>query len=64
MFHQRKKEYILKDLPSGNYSVRVQVTTLAGAGPFSPIVYFFIEESSSNPTTSIILGIFAVILVS
>lgn len=59
-----RKQYILKELPPGNYSVRVMATSLAGNGEYSPKNHFIIEENRSGNTTPIIVGVIGVILVS
>lgn len=63
-FLDKKKEYILKDLPAGNYSVRLMATSLAGNGEFTPYNYFFIEEVKSGSTTEIIVGVVITVVVN
>lgn len=48
----------------GNYSLRVFATTSAGEGEYSPYIYFYINESSSNTVVivSVILIIFLGVL--
>ncbi|XP_034171540.2 insulin-like receptor-like isoform X1 [Osmia lignaria lignaria] len=46
--------YVLKELPSGNYSVKVRATSLAGYGDYTQVKYFYIDERNA-------LGIFWVI---
>lgn len=43
-FTNAGNSYILKDLPSGNYSVKVRATSLAGYGAYTEMKYFYIEE--------------------
>ncbi|XP_066590355.1 insulin-like receptor isoform X2 [Prorops nasuta] len=42
--------YLLKDLPAGNYSVKVRATSLAGNGAYTEVKYFFLEEYSTTDT--------------
>ncbi|KAK0096847.1 hypothetical protein PV326_004167 [Microctonus aethiopoides] len=42
--------YTLKDLPSGNYSIKIRATSLAGSGSDSEIVYVYIDEYSTRGT--------------
>lgn len=50
-FTKAGNSYILKELPSGNYSVKVRATSLAGYGDYTQVKYFYIEERNA-------LGIF------
>lgn len=50
------KSYLLKDLPAGNYSVKVRATSLAGNGAYTELKYFSIEEYRKFNTVSIILS--------
>lgn len=43
-FTNAGNSYILKDLPAGNYSVKVRATSLAGYGAYTEVKYFYIEE--------------------
>ncbi|XP_034934198.1 insulin-like receptor [Chelonus insularis] len=47
--------YTLKDLASGNYSIKVRATSLAGNGADSEVQYFYIEEYSTRGTVLIII---------
>ncbi|XP_063980749.1 insulin-like receptor isoform X1 [Diachasmimorpha longicaudata] len=49
------KSYVLKDLASGNYSVKVRATSLAGAGADSETQYFYVAEYNPNGVLRIIL---------
>ncbi|XP_024944809.1 insulin-like receptor isoform X2 [Cephus cinctus] len=44
------KSYLLKDLPPGNYSIKVRATSLAGNGAYTEVKYFYIEEYSTSGT--------------
>ncbi|EEB18223.1 Insulin receptor precursor, putative [Pediculus humanus corporis] len=55
-FLEQKKEYVLKHLPPGNYSVRVLASSLAGDGPYSSPLTFYIRQPP-HPSTIDILGI-------
>lgn len=39
-----KGSYHLKNIPTGNYSVKVRATSLAGNGAYTEVKYFFIPE--------------------
>ncbi|NP_001291521.1 insulin-like peptide receptor [Solenopsis invicta] len=39
--------YTLKELPAGNYSIKVRATSLAGNGAYTEVKYFSIEESDT-----------------
>ncbi|OAD57588.1 Insulin-like receptor [Eufriesea mexicana] len=43
-FAQAGNRYVLKELPAGNYSVKVRATSLAGYGAYTNVKYFYIEE--------------------
>lgn len=43
-FTNAGNSYILKDLPAGNYSVKVRATSLAGYGAYTEVKYFYIKE--------------------
>ncbi|KMQ92816.1 insulin-like receptor protein [Lasius niger] len=49
-FTNAGNSYILKDLPSGNYSVKVRATSLAGYGAYTEMKYFYIEEYGMQST--------------
>lgn len=53
---EQKKEYVLKNLPPGNYSVRVLASSLAGDGPYSSALSFYIRQPP-HPSTMNMLGI-------
>ncbi|KAK6624304.1 hypothetical protein RUM44_011163 [Polyplax serrata] len=55
-FLEQKKEYVLKNLPPGNYSVRVLASSLAGDGPYSSAFTFYIRQPP-HPSTMDLLGI-------
>ncbi|KAK2579468.1 hypothetical protein KPH14_010782 [Odynerus spinipes] len=46
-FTKAGNSYVLKDLPPGNYSVKVRATSLAGNGAYTEAKYFFIKESNN-----------------
>ncbi|KAL2712200.1 insulin-like receptor isoform X1 [Vespula squamosa] len=46
-FTKAGNSYVLKDLPAGNYSIKVRATSLAGNGNYTEAQYFFIKEYSS-----------------
>lgn len=46
--------YILKDLPAGNYSVKVRAMSLAGYGAYTEIKYFYIDEYDTLSTSWIL----------
>lgn len=71
-FFNASRSYILKDLPSGNYSVRVRAESLAGKGEYTLVKYFYIKEYNSHAgiwgylltiTAMAILGILLIYLV-
>lgn len=43
-FTNAGNSYVLKDLPAGNYSVKVRATSLAGYGAYTEVKFFYIEE--------------------
>ncbi|XP_011648405.1 insulin-like peptide receptor isoform X2 [Pogonomyrmex barbatus] len=53
--------YVLKDLPAGNYSVKIRATSLAGNGAYTEVQYFYVREHGAFSTTWIffwsILGV-------
>ncbi|XP_075063067.1 insulin receptor [Mixophyes fleayi] len=58
-----QKQYItdkgakLRSLRSGNYSVRVRATSLAGNGSWTPTSYFYVPEQEPNPSIlKIVIG--------
>lgn len=63
MFLQAKKQYILRDLHPGNYTVSVQVTTLAGDGNTTKEISFFIPETGSFYTTTIVTVVVLFIII-
>ncbi|XP_012136523.2 insulin-like receptor-like isoform X2 [Megachile rotundata] len=46
-FTKEGNSYVLKELPSGNYSVKVRATSLAGYGDYTQVKYFYIEERNT-----------------
>jgi len=42
--------YVLKELPAGNYSVKVRATSLAGNGAYTEVRYFYIPEHGTFST--------------
>lgn len=56
--------YEIKDLPSGNYSLRVRATSLAGEGGYSPYYYFYIPPAGVGTTSlQIVFGVGISVLV-
>lgn len=49
-FTNAGNSYLLKDLPAGNYSVKVRATSLAGNGAYTELQYFYIEEYGTIST--------------
>jgi len=49
-FTNAGNSYILKDLPAGNYSVKIRATSLAGYGAYTEVKYFYIEEYGTLST--------------
>ncbi|KAL0128719.1 hypothetical protein PUN28_003826 [Cardiocondyla obscurior] len=49
-FANMGNSYVLKELPSGNYSVKVRATSLAGNGAYTEIQYFHIPEYGTYST--------------
>lgn len=61
-FEAQNRQYNLKlNAENGNYSVEVQVTSLAGPGEYSKPVYYRIENP--NYTWWIVLGVVSIILI-
>lgn len=46
-FTKAGNSYVLRDLPTGNYSVKVRATSLAGNGNYTEPQYFFVREYTS-----------------
>ncbi|XP_076640887.1 insulin-like receptor-like isoform X1 [Halictus rubicundus] len=46
-FTKERKSYVLRGLQPGNYSVKVQATSLAGVGEPTDVKYFFIKEPNT-----------------
>lgn len=58
-------QYMLQQkLSPGNYSLKVRAQTQAGYGSFSPLVYFYIEETSTGTGTQFAIIGSVVVLVS
>ncbi|GAB6018965.1 hypothetical protein CHUAL_000605 [Chamberlinius hualienensis] len=55
--------YIVPGLLSGNYSLRIRATSLAGHGNWTTAKYFYIPESSSNLSLGLIVGIVVIVMV-
>ncbi|XP_061387205.1 insulin-like receptor [Musca vetustissima] len=55
--------YVLSDLHSGNYSIRIKTNTLAGEGLDSETIYVFIPDKTLDPSiiAGIVVGCFALI---
>lgn len=49
-FTKAGNSYVLKELPAGNYSVKVRATSLAGNGAYTHVKYFYIEERNTMNT--------------
>lgn len=49
-FVKTNNSYILKDLPTGNYSVKVRATSLAGYGEYTEVKYFDVREYGMSTT--------------
>ncbi|KOC66875.1 Insulin-like receptor [Habropoda laboriosa] len=58
-FTKARNSYFLKELPSGNYSVRVRATSLAGNGEYTQEKYFYIEERN---TVNVFWIVFSLVL--
>lgn len=61
-FTKAGNSYVLRDLPSGNYSVKVRATSLAGNGNFTEAQYFLIREYTSLRSFWILFWVILVIL--
>ncbi|XP_069989588.1 insulin-like growth factor 1 receptor [Penaeus vannamei] len=55
-FEAQRRKYDLRDLPPGNYSVRVKVRSKARYGNFSPPVYFVIADDPLSTDFSLALA--------
>ncbi|EFN89247.1 Insulin-like receptor [Harpegnathos saltator] len=63
-FTNAGNSYVLKDLPAGNYSIKVRATSLAGNGAYSELRIFYIEEYGTISSTSwILLVVFCIIFI-
>lgn len=60
-YRNNSRGFILRERP-GNYSLRIRAYTEGGHGAYSHLVYFKIEESSSN-SASIIVTLFFIFFV-
>ncbi|XP_011696536.1 PREDICTED: insulin-like receptor [Wasmannia auropunctata] len=49
-FANMGNSYVLKNLPAGNYSVKVRATSLAGNGAYTEVKYFYISEHGTLST--------------
>lgn len=49
-FANMGNSYVLKELPTGNYSVKVRATSLAGNGAYTEVKYFYIPEYGTFST--------------
>ncbi|XP_044591590.1 insulin-like receptor isoform X2 [Cotesia glomerata] len=64
-FRNDSNSCITKDLPAGNYSVKVRATSLAGSGADSEVLYVYIEEDSSKDKFGIIFwSVFFIVLIA
>ncbi|KAI4497351.1 hypothetical protein M0802_007598 [Mischocyttarus mexicanus] len=61
-FNASGNTYYLKDLPPGNYSIKVRATSLAGNGNYTQPLYFFIKESSIGLHWILFWSIFCILL--
>ncbi|XP_014476872.1 PREDICTED: insulin-like peptide receptor isoform X2 [Dinoponera quadriceps] len=63
-FTNAGNSYLLKDLPAGNYSVKVRATSLAGNGAYTELRYFYVEEYGTISTFWILsLSFFCIIMI-
>ena len=63
-FQNLSSSYILSQLDTGNYSVQIMATSLAGDGNYTPPKYFSIDIShSQNKPMFIIIGIICFLIV-
>ncbi|KAL0278477.1 UNVERIFIED_CONTAM: hypothetical protein PYX00_000292 [Menopon gallinae] len=63
-FLEQKKEYVLKNLAPGNYTVRVLASSLAGDGPYSPSKHFYIPLPTHSTLLDIWSGVLGAFIVS
>lgn len=57
--------FVVRNLPPGNYSIRVSATSLYGPGNFSEKSYFIIPEPSTSDTQTLVfvsVGLFLVLM--
>lgn len=61
-FTNAGNSYLLKDLPAGNYTVKVRATSLAGNGAYTEVKYFYINEYGSISTFWIVVLIICLLV--
>ncbi|CAD1479730.1 unnamed protein product, partial [Heterotrigona itama] len=61
-FTKAGNSYVLKELPVGNYSVKVRATSLAGYGAYTHVKYFYIDETNGASASWIILGVVFIVV--
>lgn len=63
-FNEDGNSYVLQNLATGNYSVRVRATSFAGNGEYTEIKYFDIPDSNySTPAWKVILIVLLSIII-
>lgn len=60
-FLEKGKSYYLRDLNSGNYSLRLRATSLAGYGSYTATRYFFIKEENSGGSQHLLVPLLIVL---
>ncbi|CAK9825863.1 Insulin-like receptor [Anthophora retusa] len=63
-FMKAGNSYVLKELPSGNYSVKVRATSLAGYGAYTQVKYFYIVERNTLSNFWIVFWLLLCVIVA
>lgn len=63
-FTKAGNSYVLKELPAGNYSVKVRATSLAGYGAYTHVKYFYIEERNTLSTFWVIFWLLLCVFIA
>lgn len=63
-FTKAGNSYVLKELPSGNYSVKVRATSLAGYGSYTQVKYFYIEERNTLSTVWVVFWLLFCVIIT
>nr|CAD7259749.1 unnamed protein product [Timema shepardi] len=56
-FQKSHKEYLLKRVAPGNYSIQVRATSLAGHGQYTPKRYIYIQDPSTPSGQDVWIGV-------